>query len=330
MSQFWTEVRQQPEAIRETVNQNKELYFPKSEKPLLFTGMGSSLIASEFATSYLTSKGIHAHSIDNSELLYYNRDIITKSDLLIVSQSGESFEAKELANSLGSFATVTNTPGSTLATKAANVYHTHAGAEKAIASSKSFTTTVALMLLLGGRTAGEEFASKILKAADILEEQLNQSDEYKKQICEFLNPRQPLILLGRGPSIYTARQGALTLKETARMFTEPMSAPQFRHGPFELIKEGVQAIFFNPYGKTHDINRRYVTEMAELGGKVVYVSDEPLNHPNILSIQIPSVDEYASVISYSLVTQIAAMGLSEQKGLVAGEAELISKVTVKE
>jgi glucosamine--fructose-6-phosphate aminotransferase (isomerizing) len=43
-----------------------------------------------------------------------------------------------------------------------------------------------------------------------------------------------------------------------------------------------------------------------------------------------NVNEYVSTIPYSLVTQLAAVELSAQKGLVAGQAELISKVTGRE
>jgi glucosamine--fructose-6-phosphate aminotransferase (isomerizing) len=86
-----------------------------------------------------------------------------------------------------------------------------------------------------------------------------------------------------------------------------MSAPQFRHGPFEIIKEDLQTVFFNPKGITYDINRKYVLEMAQLGATVLYVSDEALEHKNISSVVIPSINEFVSVIPYSLVIQLAAV-----------------------
>ncbi|WML58639.1 SIS domain-containing protein [Neobacillus sp. PS2-9] len=330
MSKFFAEVNQQPSVIRETIRLNEDVIL-KPTKPFLFTGMGSSLAASELLVSYLNHFGIQASAIDNSELLYYYSDeFLNKHQVFVISQSGESFEAIELAKRYPNITAITNSPGSSLAEKASRVLYTVAGKEEAIASSKSFTTTVALLLLLGSKIVGGDLAADLYHAVDILEGQFVRASEYQEQIGKFINPNHPLVLLGRGPSIYTARQGSLTLKETARMYVEALSAPQFRHGPFELIKEDLQAIFFNPEGITHDINQKYVLEMAELGAKVLYVSDEALEHENISSIVIPSVNEFVSVITYSFVIQLAAVELSSQRGLVAGEAELISKVTRKE
>ncbi|WP_217592508.1 SIS domain-containing protein [Cohnella sp. GbtcB17] len=330
MSKFFAEVKQQPEAIRATVRNNADSKFPAG-KPLLLTGMGSSLAASELLVSYLNGQGIPALAVDNSELLYYGSEsFIASHRLVIVSQSGESYEAKKLAERYPDALAITNSPEGSLAKLASEALLTHAGKEEAIASSKSFTTTAALMLQLGARMAGNDLTGSLLAAADVIEAQLEQEASYRALIRAFLDPLKPMVLLGRGPSVYTARQGSLTLKETARIFAEAASAPQFRHGPFELIKENLQAVFFNPKGSTYEINRSYVTEMADLGAKVLYVSDEPLAHERVESIVIPSVDEYVSPIVYSLVVQLAAVELSTVRGLVAGEAQIITKVTGKE
>ncbi len=330
MSKFFEEVKQQPEAILNTIsaNQEKEL---KSNKPLLLTGMGSSLAASELFVSLLNAKGIQAVALDNSELLYYYSDkFLNQYEIIITSQSGESFEARELAGRYEQVMAITNSPESTLDKSAQEVFYTQAGKEEAIASSKSFTTTVALMLQLGSKMVGEDFTEYIREAAKVISTHLERADEYMEKIGSFLNPEKPLVLLGRGPSVYTARQGSLTLKETARIFAEALSAPQFRHGPFELLEEKLQAIFFNPKGNTYEINQKFVLEMADLGAKVLYVSDEAIEHENVLSLEIESINEYVSVIPYSLVVQLAAVELSKKRGLVAGEAKIISKVTGKE
>lgn len=327
---FFKEVSEQPEAIRQTVRQNEFSYL-KPSKPLLLTGMGSSLAASELLVSYLNHHGIESTAMDNSELLhYFSPDLLANYSVMITSQSGESYEAKLLSEICPEAFAITNTPTSSLAEKSRIVYYTHAGVENAIASSKSFTTTAALMLLLGSKLTGEDLSQKLMGAADVIESNLLKAEDFKQQIANFIDPEKPLVLLGRGPNISTARQGALTLKETARMFVEGVGASQFRHGPFELIKENLQAIFFNPKGVSFERNQEYVVEMANLGAKILYVSDEPLEHENVESIILPSVHEFVSPIPYSLVIQLAAIVLSEKRGLVAGESEIITKVTGKE
>ncbi|MEQ6388082.1 SIS domain-containing protein [Bacillaceae bacterium S4-13-58] len=330
MTKFWEEVNEQPFAIRKTIEENQHCEMHLS-KPLLLTGMGSSLIASELLVSYLGSYGISISVIDNSELLYYYPDsFFDQHHLMITSQSGESYEAKELAKRYP-VSSITNTPGSSLDKESINVYYTVAGKEEAIASSKSFTTTVSLMLLLGSKLVGKNLTGDLERVADVLEQNLTHAAEIQDKIGEFIDPTHPLILLGRGPAMSTARQGSLTLKETARIYAEGMSAPAFRHGPFELLEEDLQVIFFNPKGVTNKMNQQYVSELLKHGAKVLYVSDEPIaEHENVQSIVIDSVNEYCSVIPHSFIIQLAAIELSKRRGLTAGEAKVITKVTGKE
>lgn len=330
VSKFFEEVCQQPEAIRNTVlhNQKAELNL---EKPLLLTGMGSSLAASELLVSYLGSYGVSASAIDNSELLYYYPNTYFDNyQVVATSQSGESYEAKELCTRYLNTIGITNTPNSSIDQLSKDTFYTYAGREQAIASSKSFTTTAALMLLLGSKLVGKDLSAVLYKTADVIEESLLKASEIQQLIGEFIDPIRPLMVLGRGPSVVTARQASLTLKETARIYAEAMSAPLFRHGPFELLEENLQAIFFNPKGKTYELNQNYVIELANHGGKVLYVSDEPLEHENIQSVVVDSVSEYVSVLPYSFVIQLAAIELSKQRGLVAGEAKVITKITGRE
>ncbi|MGI2329103.1 SIS domain-containing protein [Planococcus sp. YIM B11945] len=332
MSLFYQEVLEQPKAIKDTIkeNSNTELSID-SDKPILFSGMGSSLAASQLAALYLNSFGGKAQAIDSSELLHYQMDMLKNYNVFLSSQSGESVETKEIANQFKKAQAITNSPGSSISTAASAVYYTKATPEKAIASSKSFTTTVALMLYLAAKEIGRSLENEILQAADIIEEVLaTRFEEIGAILSETIDPNWPLLLIGRGPSVITADQGGLTLKETSRIFSESLSSAQFRHGPLELLKEKFQCILFNPYGKTYELNKEMAKEIAGHGGKVIYVSDEPLVEKNIVSIPINSVHEFVSPIIYSCVVQIAAIKLCEKKGLVAGEASLISKVTGKQ
>ena len=330
MSLFFEEVCQQPKAIRDTIKHNQESCL-KSSKPFLITGMGSSLAASELFASYLNLNNLKATAIDNSEILQYvKQELIDQHELIIVSQSGESYEAKQLATLISSVTAITNSPNSSLVQLSERAFFTYAGKESAIASSKSFTTTIALMLMLAEKLTGNKIKEDLLRSADAVENMLKHSESIKNLVGKWINPTKPLILLGRGPSVITARQASLTLKETARIFAEGMSFPQFRHGPFELLEEKPQIIFFNPKGITYEISKTYVEEIADRGAKVLYIADEKLEHSNIKSIEVDSVSEYVSVIPFSLVIQLAAIALSEKRGLVAGEAKVITKITDKQ
>lgn len=332
MSLFHEEVLEQPKAIKDTIEGNLKVELSIDEgKPLLLSGMGSSLAASQLAALYINSFGGMAQAVDSSELLHYQLNMLDHYNVLLSSQSGESVETKEIANKYKDVKAFTNSPGSSIATMASETYFTKATPEQAIASSKSFTTAVALMLYLSSKKFGEPLEDEILKAADVIDEVLSERfDEIGEAISRTIDPNLPLLLLGRGPSVITAEQGGLTLKETARIFSESLSSAQFRHGPYELLKENFQCFLFNPYGKTFELNREMAREIASHGGKVIYVSDEALEDANIESIVLNSIDEFISPMIYSCVIQIAAIRLCEKKGLIAGEASLISKVTGKQ
>lgn len=331
MSLFYEEVLEQPKAIKDTITGNIGTQFSiDPKKPILFSGMGSSLAASQLAALYVNSFGGMAHAIDSSELLHYQMEMLDHYNVFVSSQSGESVETRVVVNKNKTVKAFTNSPGSSIAEGACETYYTKATPEKAIASSKSFTTTVALMLYLASKQYGESLEKDILRAADVVDEVLTNSFDEVGEIIKTIDPDRPLLLIGRGPSVTTAEQGGLTLKETARIFSESLSSAQFRHGPYELLKEQFQCFLFNPYGKTYELNKEMAKEIADYGGKVIYISDEHLDYKNIESIKIDSVNEFISPIIYSSVTQIAAVKLSEKKGLVAGEASIISKITGRE
>ncbi|MCY9668376.1 hypothetical protein M5X11_26215 [Paenibacillus alginolyticus] len=137
--------------------------------------------------------------------------------------------------------------------------------------------------------------------------------------------------MGRGPSVTTADYDGLLLKETARMFTESLSVAQFRHGRFELVAEKFQCIFFNPPGPSYEANEAFAREIADQGGQVVYISNRAITHPTVSSITlVDAFNEFISPIIYVFFVQLIALEMSHRKGLVAGEAKLVGKVTGKE
>lgn len=333
MNVYLKEVYEQPTAIQITLEANKDqcIIHVDRNKPFLFTGMGSSLAAGQLVSLYLNSHGTVAASVDNSELLHYQTDILDQYNVVVISQSGESIEAIKLIERYPYVIGVTNTPGSSLALRAKEVFYTCAGKEEAITATKTFTTTAALLLQLASKTVQKNMEPSIFQVTKIMEKVLQERSSIGSKTAKFLNVQRPLMFLGRGPSVTTADLSSLLFKEGARVFTESLSLAQFRHGPFELLAdEGFQCFFFNPFGKTFEINHKFAEEIADHGGKVVYISDQELIHPNVLSIQLESINEFVSPVVYAIVPQLAIAEISRQKGLVIGQAELLSKVTVKE
>ncbi|NRF92435.1 SIS domain-containing protein [Paenibacillus frigoriresistens] len=332
MSKFWNEVLEQPDALLRTLDANREsrILLDETAKPILFTGMGGSLAAAQLASLYLNAKGIVSSAMDTSELLYYQSKILDNYQIILISQSGESIEAVKFLDTYSNIIGVTNTLGSSVALRSKQVFFTYAGKEESVAASKSFTSTLLLLLLLASRFANDDLEAELLDTIAILTKTIYAKEDFLPLI-QLLHADEPLVLMGRGPSVTTADYGGLLLKETARMFTESLSVAQFRHGPFELVAEKFQCIFFNPPGPSYEANEAFAREIAEQGGQVVYISNRAITHPTVSSITlVDAFNEFTSPIIYVFFVQLIALEMSQRKGLVAGEAKLVGKVTGKE
>jgi glucosamine--fructose-6-phosphate aminotransferase (isomerizing) len=135
-----------------------------------------------------------------------------------------------------------------------------------------------------------------------------------------------LSLIGRGPSLASAHEGALILKEAARRSSEAVSGGLFRHGPIEVVSERGGYIFFPGDSATRGLILGLGRDIARYGGRVVYVgaAEEaeggetvalPETHPLVLPIL-----EIAPI-------QLLALALAAREGRTIGGFERLTKVT---
>ncbi len=256
MSIYYDEIKKEGESLytlskylsnEEFLDTLKNIDLRRIDK-VVFTGMGSSLFASYPAMFYLNKYGISSFSIPANMLIYYYRNIITPHTLLIlISQSGESIEIKELLEIFKDHALkigITNTPDSALS-KITKVLYLNAGKEKAT-TSKTYINTLSILLAI---------TEVLLKRKDFDFERISETiDSYLKKEEELINIFYPyflgtnyITLLGRGPSFSTVLQGALIIKEAAHFYAEGLDTQDFRHGPLDMVGEGFKAIIFSPY-----------------------------------------------------------------------------------
>jgi glutamine---fructose-6-phosphate transaminase (isomerizing) len=169
---------------------------------------------------------------------HYYLDLIFNDDLVIVvSQSGDSFETKEICHRLNEkaidFIGITNNSRSTLATKATTVLNMLADDEVSSAT-KTYTAPIFIFYYL----------SMINFDSDFLDDVYNKIENYHKQeityqrfVDEILR-HDKMYVLSDFLNYSTARATALLLKEKDLILAEPMTLSEFRHGAVEVIKEG--------------------------------------------------------------------------------------------
>jgi glucosamine--fructose-6-phosphate aminotransferase (isomerizing) len=295
----------------------------RSAKSVVFTGMGSSMSASIPAAYFLEQHGIAAEVVETSEWLHFGRAARRGEAMVLVSRSGETIEITKLLARLHESTSVTvgvtNVADSRLARESDHSLFLGSEADRMVAI-QTYTGTMALLLLLSILTVQPNEASlrKEVDAAGsamsaAIEQAVAQSDEW----LAFLERAEVVHLLGRGPSLASAREGALLFNEAARTPAVGMSAALFRHGPVEIVDERFRAIVFASQRATNDIDVALAMDLEAMRGKVRVCEAGAVSSPFEPLVEIVPI-------------QVAACALAISKGIDPGDFRHATLVTLSE
>lgn len=302
---------------------------------VILTGMGASLYSCYPLWLTLNNHGIIASMWDTSELINYSPNIIRDDTLLVViSQSGESAEIKRLTSlrkSTKNVIGITNNTKSNLANWANLVIYLKAGEENSV-SSKTFSTSLAVLHLLGSQFVGEDLpkvVDQLYEVEVLMRICLDEKHKMMERMTNFFGAIESLALLGRGYSMASVMYGALALKEASKVFTFGMSSAQFRHGPIELLRPGFNAIMFSGSKRTQKLNEILSQDIYKRKGRVLMITSDPTDKELdcFQEIPIPKVRcEYLPFLEI-IPIQFFAISNAEIRGYQAGVFEVGNKVT---
>lgn len=299
---------------------------------IVLSGMGASLFALYPAWLALVRGGAPAWWLDASELLHDAQPLLNgRTLLLLASQSGRSAEVTALLDTLSErrpawIAAITNDPDSPLARAADRVVPLAAGAEHAV-STRSYVNTVAVAQIVAATILGMDAeVARFRRSAEALERYLGAAwDAHAAAIGEVMAGAERVVIVGRGTALATAWQGALVLKEAAKVAAEGMSAAQFRHGPLELADGRLTAIVLAGAEDTAELNRRLATDLAGYGTRVVWLGPRP--PAGIAVLPAPDGAEIAREVVDIVPLEIASIAMAEAGGFVPGQFRHGGKVT---
>jgi glucosamine--fructose-6-phosphate aminotransferase (isomerizing) len=308
-------------------------------RSIVFAGMGTSEIVPLVCRDYLGERMRTPVVIwEAGELLHYGMGNIRDDDLIIlVSQSGESIETRKVADLLrfhNMVISVTNNSESSIARWSTLDLPMVAGEESAI-STKTYTNSLAVMLLLSRAIPGDDWEYEVLRPlcqiADSMKTFLAERQFEIETASEFLRDARTLYFVSRGPAMAAAKQAALTFQEGVHVFATALCGGSMRHGPFEVVGPGHYAVVFAPDGEGGNLLRAMASEMADLGSRVVlFTSVEMPAHPNIVSIVIePGIPELFPLAS-AVPQELLLAQMATSRGLVPGNFRYGSKVTSRE
>jgi glutamine---fructose-6-phosphate transaminase (isomerizing) len=350
MNKFLEEILEQPGTIEKLTDfylspagegllkKVKKIVSDNKIEQIIFTGMGSSYFMSHAASCLLNEFKIHSFVVNASELLHYNLSLFERETLLIcTSQSGESFEIKEILKKLPANVHcigIVNEEQSALALKADVALLCKAGTEEKT-STKTYTATSLVSFILGwylGGTLNEEKVKSIRKLAGIYKSSLGNYKEWVENMVSFLGDLQTLQIIARGPAFSTACQSALMFREALHIPATGMLGGEFRHGPMEMVSEGFKAILFAARGNTYMQSIKMAEDIAGFGGKVFLITNKKpdFTGENIMQIIIDESDEYLFSVRAILPVQLFIDHYAKSKGFEAGSFSRGAKVTETE
>jgi len=306
---------------------------------VLLVGMGSSRAASlTAATTIGTRWPTQVH--EAGELLHYGMRTIGPDALVVlVSQSGRSFETVAVGQQLRAagharIIAVTNDPSSPMASLADVVLPIEAG-DEATVSTKTWITSFAVLTMLAATLVHGEDASPGIPGAVLEAVRVTCEDErLADAAAEQLAVCTALVVVARGPALAAADYGALILKETTAIPVECMAGGSFRHGPFELIGPAVGVIVLAPSGSTRELCVSLAQETATLGSPTWLICDDagssPAQTERLRVTTLRRVPEVYSPLTLGVPLQRLAANLARMRGREPGVLLRSRKVTDRE
>jgi len=358
------EIYEQPEALRNTLR--GRLYPETGEVDLSDAGLspeflegiekifivacGTSYHAGLVGKYLLEKWGGIPVEVDLASEFRYREVLINNRTLSIfISQSGETADTLAgLRQAKGLSArglAICNVLGSTIAREAHRVVYTHAGPEIGVASTKAFTSQLAVLLLLT-LYMGRLFRRLSSEKARLLSQELLDLPEKLNQVIQTVHPvvkelsekyfrRENFLYLGRNILYPVALEGALKLKEISYIHAEGYAAGEMKHGPIALIEEKVPTVALAPKegGLIYEKMVSNIEEVRSRRGPVIAVGTEGDDHLVRLAtdfIGLPKTSWELSPILYTVPLQLLAYEIAVKRGCDVDQPRNLAKsVTVE-
>ncbi len=355
------EIYEQPAVIAETLNtyvqpSTGRINIPDdvlnaliSTPRLTLIACGTAFYACMVAKYWFEQVARIPCEIDVASEFRYREAPMPKDGLCIfVSQSGETLDTLEALRYVKSqeskILSIVNTIESTIERESDIVFHTLAGPEIGVASTKAFTTqltTLACMAFAAARAKkaisieqmqeiGEALRHVPSVAADIL-----RHDEAIRKIAQKIKQAPYVLYLARGSLFPIALEGALKLKEISYIYAEGYAAGEMKHGPIALIDKNVPAVVVAPGNDPlFDKTASNVQEAVARGAKIFLITDKKgqsklADHVK-WSIILNDVHSFVAPIAYAIPVQLLAYHVGVAKNTDVDQPRNLAKsVTVE-
>jgi glucosamine--fructose-6-phosphate aminotransferase (isomerizing) len=221
-----------------------------------------------------------------SEFRYRNAPFDKNTLLLVITQSGETLDTlaglRETRRRGHKVLGICNVVGSTIAREADGGIYLHAGPEIGVASTKAFTSQVAVLAMLALfmgriRMLSMQDGIHLLRALEAIPDKaqkvLEQNDRIREIALKYKD-RRDFLFLGRQYSFPVALEGALKLKEISYIHAEGYPAAEMKHGPIALIDPNTPSVFVAPVDQIYEKTQSNIEEVKARKGPIIAITTE--------------------------------------------------------
>jgi glutamine---fructose-6-phosphate transaminase (isomerizing) len=338
------EIAEQPQALANTLSSCASEVEAlgramRSRQPdfIMIAARGSSDNAGIYAKYLFQAfNGIPVTMTTPSLYTFYHRPPRLKNVLVLgISQSGQSEDIVEVladARRQGALtAAITAEAGSPLAAQADHTLMLKTGPEKAVAATKTFTSSLAVLASLSAAMEqSRERTAQAQALPELAERTIALAGGPAAARAERYRYMQRCVVLSRGFSYGIAMEIALKLKELTYVGAEPYSSADFLHGPMAMLEPGFPVILIAPTGTLLPHMVEFADQLREKGSEIIAISDaEEILSRGVTRLPLaPGAPEWLSPVLAVLPGQLLGLHLAIAKGLNPDAPRGLNKVTV--
>ena len=366
--QMLKEIYEQPEAIRQTINQHIDPV-TRMVRPDRFPWTAAEVAALRRVTIVASGASRHAGlcgklmieelagipvEVEHASEYGYRKPTNGRGSLVIaITQSGETADttaAQRIAIDGGmKTLSISNVVDSTISREADANFFTRAGKEVAIPATKSFTTQLTALYMLALFLATQkdmltpaEVAARVQSLSalpDLIERSLDRYNAEAEAISADFYHDQTFVFLGRGVHYPIALEGALKLKEISYVHAEGYPTGEFRHGPTALITETLPVVAIVTYDRRdpesvvrYEKSIALIEEIREISKRQILLAsegDQIVRAMGVPTFSLPHLEELLLPIMEIVPLQFLAYHIAVRNGLnVDRPRNLVKSVTV--
>jgi glucosamine--fructose-6-phosphate aminotransferase (isomerizing) len=253
---------------------------------IVLTGCGTALHAAMVGEYVIEQLATIPTEIEYaSEFRHRNTPMTPDTLVFAISQSGETADTlgalresrRKGYRTLG----VCNNVASTIARESDGGVYMHAGPEIGVAATKSFTSQLVILTLIGlllGRmrhlstAEGSRMIEALEALPDQIEEVLKLSDEIKAVARKYANANG-ILFFGRQFNFPVALEAALKMKEITYLFAEGHPSAELKHGIIALVRPDLPSVFIAPDDGVFSKNLNNIEQVKARKGPIIALTN---------------------------------------------------------